>query len=414
MLPSHHVASRNRQRGRGLFRGGRAGERGAVVVHVAVAMFGLLAFSALTIDLGTLWVARGEAQNVADAAALSGAVSMLAVDMSTEDGRNTVRAAAEAVAGQHRIWGDPVDLARSVQVTAGPGVCPGVASDCVNVVVTRGPDVGAPLPVFFSRLFGISANRVAAHASARASAGNSTRCPSPVAIPDSWRDTFPSPASSTWTEDDTYDRYIDAGFSTPPANADVYEPPTATGTGTGLTLGNIGDALRWERQPMQGEPLRAWQFVTLDFSEPGSSADVQLSRYQAAFQDCNAPTLSIGDRVPIFFGGLSGIRQPFRDAFLADPAADVRDGQVVNSEFATSPRLLTIALFDPDDFARQTRCREGCRVDVVIRNFVNVFVTQELVHPLQGILLKGRGTFNGGADVVDSRAAFLNSIALVR
>ncbi|HWJ54869.1 MAG TPA: pilus assembly protein TadG-related protein, partial [Vicinamibacterales bacterium] len=50
----------------------RRRQRGAVLVHVAVAMTGLLAFSALTIDLGSLWVARGQAQNAADAGALAG------------------------------------------------------------------------------------------------------------------------------------------------------------------------------------------------------------------------------------------------------------------------------------------------------------------------------------------------------
>ena len=55
-------------------------ERGAVLVHVAVAFTGLLAFSALSIDLGVLWAARRQAQNAADSAALAGAVSLAYVD----------------------------------------------------------------------------------------------------------------------------------------------------------------------------------------------------------------------------------------------------------------------------------------------------------------------------------------------
>ena len=84
MLPSLVVTAARRLRsadpgraGRGV-RAGRArrpGERGAVLVHAAVAMTGLLAFSALTIDLGTVWVARGQAQNAVDAAALAGGIS---------------------------------------------------------------------------------------------------------------------------------------------------------------------------------------------------------------------------------------------------------------------------------------------------------------------------------------------------
>ncbi len=39
-------------------------ERGAVLIHVAVAMLGLLAFSALVIDYGIIWWRRRQAQNV--------------------------------------------------------------------------------------------------------------------------------------------------------------------------------------------------------------------------------------------------------------------------------------------------------------------------------------------------------------
>ena len=51
-------------------------ERGAVLVHVTVAIIGLLAFSALVVDYGVMWIGRRQAQNAADAAALAGAISM--------------------------------------------------------------------------------------------------------------------------------------------------------------------------------------------------------------------------------------------------------------------------------------------------------------------------------------------------
>ena len=47
------------------------GARGGLV-HVALAMLALIAFSALAIDYGAMWVSRGQAQNAADAAALAG------------------------------------------------------------------------------------------------------------------------------------------------------------------------------------------------------------------------------------------------------------------------------------------------------------------------------------------------------
>src|SRR3712207_1561377 len=103
-----------------LFRSRRrpgGGERGAVLVHVAVAMTGLLAFSALSIDLGMLWVARAQLQNAADAAALAGGVS-LAYLGSDED---SARASAQAIVQQHQVWGQQVPAAAAA-VTS--GTCP--------------------------------------------------------------------------------------------------------------------------------------------------------------------------------------------------------------------------------------------------------------------------------------------------
>src|SRR4029077_1164943 len=51
----------------------RRAERGQTIVLVAVALVSLLGMAALAIDIATLYVARGEAQRAADAAALAGA-----------------------------------------------------------------------------------------------------------------------------------------------------------------------------------------------------------------------------------------------------------------------------------------------------------------------------------------------------
>ena len=55
----------------------RSGERGAIVIHVAIALIALLAFSAFIIDQGLMYVSRRQAQNSADAGALAGALAML-------------------------------------------------------------------------------------------------------------------------------------------------------------------------------------------------------------------------------------------------------------------------------------------------------------------------------------------------
>jgi uncharacterized membrane protein len=52
---------------------GRNRERGVTIVLVAFCLLALLGMAALAIDVSTLYVAHGEAQRAADAAALAGA-----------------------------------------------------------------------------------------------------------------------------------------------------------------------------------------------------------------------------------------------------------------------------------------------------------------------------------------------------
>src|SRR5258708_10510827 len=51
----------------------RTRERGVTIALVALAMVGIIAMAALSIDVGTLYQASAEAQRSADAAALAGA-----------------------------------------------------------------------------------------------------------------------------------------------------------------------------------------------------------------------------------------------------------------------------------------------------------------------------------------------------
>ena len=51
----------------------RHGERGQTIILVAVSIISLLAMAALAVDVITLYVAKGQIQHAADAAALAGA-----------------------------------------------------------------------------------------------------------------------------------------------------------------------------------------------------------------------------------------------------------------------------------------------------------------------------------------------------
>ena len=84
-------------------------ENGAVLVYVALAMIGLVAFSALSVDYGVMWSSRRQAQNAADAAAHAGAVS-LAFDNPSDFER--ARAVAETVGETNTVFGGTLNIDR--------------------------------------------------------------------------------------------------------------------------------------------------------------------------------------------------------------------------------------------------------------------------------------------------------------
>src|SRR5512132_3865225 len=58
-------------------------EKGISLIHVALLLFVMMGLSMFVTDYGVLWLARGQAQNAADAGALAGAIS-LAFDNATD------------------------------------------------------------------------------------------------------------------------------------------------------------------------------------------------------------------------------------------------------------------------------------------------------------------------------------------
>ena len=168
-------------------------ERGAVLLHVAVAMLGLLAFSALVVDYGIFWAARRQAQNSADAGALAGAMG-LAYDNPTDltdDG--PAKRAAQGAALANLVFGAAPDVRRDIDITFPP--CPDDGSPvCIKVDVYRTVARGNPLPTFFAKLVGIGSQDVKATATAKIFSGNATECMRPFAIMDKWDE---------WNEKDT-------------------------------------------------------------------------------------------------------------------------------------------------------------------------------------------------------------------
>jgi Flp pilus assembly protein TadG len=168
----------------------RSRERGVTMALVALAMVSIIAMAALSIDIGTLYQAKDEAQRAADAAALT-AARVISISGITGDPTNATSSwqptcggassaatlAATSVAQQNLISGVAV-LTANVTVNYGAGKAGGASLDCsalgtdfgVNPTVTVTLK-SAKLPIFFSRVFSLfgsnySATTVSAIASA--------------------------------------------------------------------------------------------------------------------------------------------------------------------------------------------------------------------------------------------------------
>ncbi len=154
----------------------RSDERGFTMALVTVALVAIIGMAALSIDIGTLYQAKAEAQRSADAAALAAArvISMSGItgDPTSGSGDGSWAAIcggtsspatliATNVAQQNLIAGVAVPSA-AVTVTYGAGKAGGAAKDCSTLGTDFGVNptatvtvTGSNLPIFFARVFSL-------------------------------------------------------------------------------------------------------------------------------------------------------------------------------------------------------------------------------------------------------------------
>ena len=150
-------------------------ERGQTIALVAVAILGFLAMAALAIDLTTLYVAHGEIQRAADAAALAGAKAFVDSGVTTSPSNTSLQTLAltmatdfaTAVVSQNHVAGAQAQFINGTpQVslnisTSGNPNAPG--NPRVTVSLQR-----TDLPLFFAKIWGNSIASVSATAIAEA------------------------------------------------------------------------------------------------------------------------------------------------------------------------------------------------------------------------------------------------------
>lgn len=328
-----------------------SGQRGAVLVHTAVAMLGLLAFTASTVDYGVLWVSRGQAQNAADAAALSAAMAL-----SGGESTAAAQAAGVAVGQSNLIWGQPPAI-----TTADVLIPCGLSeATCVRANVYRNQARGNSLPMFFGRLLGVSAQGVRATATVALRGANAATCMKPWGVPDKWIDRTSSPQ--------TFDKYSSGGALLQPHD-------TAAGAGYSLAA-DLGTQITIEVGDPQAT-IKPGLFFPLTIPWPGENANQGNQLFGRNIIECNPTPVSIGDWLPTNPGGSIVNTKKFVDDLIAlDPTAtwDATQKRISGSVYPRngmpmSPRVVAVAAFNPEQFLDS-----GDRSQVQVSNLLGLFV----------------------------------------
>lgn len=366
-------------------------ERGAVLILVAIAIFGLVALATFVVDYGVLWASRGGAQNAADAGALGGAGSLAR-------GQGTAHAydAAVALTQQNLIFNQSATTP-NITVTV-PLTCPTPfnsppMNSCIKVDVQR-----QDVPTFFAKMLNIQTQGVKATATAIAGQGNSTECIKPWVVADKWIDKSGTGLDTNgWDQMDKFDpgvdEYLAPGFKATGDDNDF-------GMQLMLKDGTVGD---WSS---------GWT-MQIEFGQPGSSA------YKDTIMGCPSYVPTVGLYDPAVPCGKNdapkpesgcldvkpGMAQgPTRDGVgsveeepcvpttvkpctLISKDPDARFDPFTNSitggcmEAGTcelSPRVVPIAIFDTEAYVNLATATDGkcsgttCRAQVV--NIIGFFV----------------------------------------
>ncbi len=354
-------------------------DRGSVMVVVALAMTALLSMVALAVDLGMLFTARGEAQRVADAAALAGAGSFLQ-DWDTPDAEDAARDEAIAYGALNTVRAEGV-------VILPEDVTVDMATHRVTVVVRRTADRGSAIATWFARVFGVDEVDVGARATAEAAPAGAAMCLKPFTLPDAW-------------DDQDGDGEYDPG--------EPYEP-TETGYGSdwrntegaknGIdpngTLYNddFGRPLLIKEGDPQETLVASWYFPW-DIPQVDGQPHVGADRYRWNIGNCNTSVVYLGQEYMVENGGMQGpTRQGIADLLAKDPNAewDLDTQSVVNSRYSpwkASPRVVKIPLFDP-----RQKLQPG-KKPIVFNNFTDFFV-----EGMQGKDVIGRFLYASGIGV---------------
>jgi Putative Flp pilus-assembly TadE/G-like len=213
----------------------RKGERGVTILIVAVAMIAMLAMLALAVDIVSLYVAEGDAQRAADAAALAGAKAFVSSGFTSGQLGDPTSGTA-----QDQVCNGSTGLADlQAQAVAAPNLIAGAAATSVTTSCTfpiNNPQITVTvqrtgLPSFFARIWGsriISVSR-----SAKAEAYNPSGQSVPIQVHSVKPWLIPNGTPNFYFNTTTYNMFNNgsAFIGQPPAkftlNPNLTAPPPA-------------------------------------------------------------------------------------------------------------------------------------------------------------------------------------------
>ena len=375
----------------------RRDERGMSLVFVGLGFISFMAATTLAIDVGMFMTARSQAQNAADAGALSGAVALVFNDFNDRSSSGPAVQSSINAAVVNLVMGSGGSVTPA-DVTFPTG--PGGQNDRVRVTVRRATSRSNPVATLFGPLLGVNTVDIGAVATAEAAPADAATCVMPFTIPDKWVEQTTPP----WDPNDDFDMFDSHGNPLP--NPDLYVPPGQSGaTGYDPTIDKgLQITLKTNNQNKTAPSFyNPWAL-------PGGTGG---SWYRSNIANCNTSIVAIGDPMTAEPGNMVGpTHQGIDDLIAKDPNAywDTSCNCVKGSAFGRSPRIAVVPLYDPIYY--ETGKHNGRNADLKVANYLGFFIEGMVAKEVVGRITPVTGLVKGGGGPVPT-GAFAKVIRLV-
>jgi hypothetical protein len=209
--------------------------------------------------------------------------------------------------------------------------------------VHRNVEHGNPIDMLFGPILGITGQGVRATATAITANGNATDCLRPIAMPGAWVENQGPPNEFN---------FYDATGNPLPGTRDAFTPPSAAQTGGTTISGNFGVLLPYDLDDTTTAPTTP---ITRGLVVP---LGLGTGTFAENMDSCSGQVVELGDTLDVI-GTTAGVITSELDTIWTQdqyPPLRWNNGQLrIDNSCAPgcapiSPRLIAVALFDPQRF----------------------------------------------------------------